>query len=266
MIYDCFIYFDEDMILDLRMNILNNHVDYFVIVESKYTHQGDIKGKNFDMSKFRKFEDKIIYLYDEENFLREGGWQHEHEKYQRNLILKVLKNANQEDYIFISDLDEIPDPKKFNEIYKHKFCAFNQKVYYYKFNLQSLSEVNWYGTRCCKKKNISSPQKIRVQKIKNYPLWRFDKLFKKKFHIINDGGWHFTYMKSVEDIIKKIKSFSHPEWNKTQYLNAKYLEEKILKGEDLFNRDMKYEKIDIKKINFPEYLIKNYKKYSDWFL
>ena len=121
MIYDCFIYFDEDMILDLRMNILNNHVDYFVIVESKYTHQGDIKGKNFDMSKFRKFEDKIIYLYDEENFLREGGWQHEHEKYQRNLILKALKNANQEDYIFISDLDEIPDPKKFNEIYATYF-------------------------------------------------------------------------------------------------------------------------------------------------
>ena len=68
MIYDCFMYFDEDMILDLRMNILSNHVDYFVIVESKYTHQGNIKGKNFDITKFKRFEDKIIYLYDENNF------------------------------------------------------------------------------------------------------------------------------------------------------------------------------------------------------
>jgi beta-1,4-mannosyl-glycoprotein beta-1,4-N-acetylglucosaminyltransferase len=257
-------YFDEDMILDLRMNILNNHVDYFVIVESKYTHQGQIKGKNFDITKFRKFEDRIIYLYDENNFYHDDAWRQEN--YQRNLILKALKNINQEDYIFISDLDEIPDPKKFDEIYKHKFCVFNQSIYYYKFNLQNISELNWYGTRCCKKKYLSSPQKIRSEKIKKYPLWRFDKLFKKRFYIINQGGWHFTYIKSTKDIVKKIKAFAHTEFNKPKYLDIKYLEEKILKGEDLFNRNIKYKKIDMNKNNFPEYLIKNYKSYSDWLL
>ena len=264
MIYDCFMYFDEDMILDLRMNILNNHVDYFVIVESKYTHQGQIKGKNFDIKKFRRFENKIIYLYDENNFYHGDAWKQEN--YQRNLILKGLKNANQEDYIFISDLDEIPDPKKFDQIYKHKFCVFNQTIYYYKFNLQNITELNWYGSRCCKKKYLSSPQKIRSEKIKKYPLWRFDKLFKKRYHIINQGGWHFTYIKSIKDIIKKIKAFAHAEFNKPKYIDLKNLEEKILKGEDLFDRNIKYKKIDINKNNFPEFLIKNYKRYSNWFL
>jgi beta-1,4-mannosyl-glycoprotein beta-1,4-N-acetylglucosaminyltransferase len=264
MIFDCFMYFDEDMLLDLRMNILNKYVNYFVIVESKYTHQGKIKGKNFDKNKFKKFEDKIIYIYDKNNFYCDDPWKQEN--YQRNLISKGLVNANMEDYIIISDLDEIPNPKKINQIYNYKFSVFNQKVFYYKLNLQSLSELNWYGSRCCKKKYLSTPQKLRSEKIKNYPFWRIDKFYKKKFNIIDDGGWHFTYLKTTDDIIKKIKSFAHLEFNQSKYLNKKNIEQKILNGEDIFNRNFKYKRINIKNGTFPEYLIANLKNYSKWFL
>ena len=54
-IYDCFMYFDEDLILDLRLNILNEHVKKFVITESTYLHSGRQKKLNFDYKNFPKF-------------------------------------------------------------------------------------------------------------------------------------------------------------------------------------------------------------------
>ena len=124
MIYDCFMYFDEDMLLDLRLNIMNKFVDYFVIVESKYTHQGKIKEKKFDLSNFEKFKDKIIYLYNEDKIDSGDTW--EQENFQRNIIEKVIINVKPDDYILISDLDEIPNPIKLEHIYKFKYSVFNQ--------------------------------------------------------------------------------------------------------------------------------------------
>ena len=264
MIYDCFMYFDEDMLLDLRLNIMHEFVDYFVIIESKYTHQGEIKEKKLNLSDFKKFQDKIIYIYNEDKIGKNNAW--EQENFQRNLINKGIIDAKPDDYILISDLDEIPNPKKLKKIFDHVYSVFNQSVFYYKFNLKNISEKNWYGTKCCKKKYLSSPQKLRNEKIKQYPFWRLDKVFKRKFHIIEDGGWHFTYIKTLSDIKNKIKSFAHKELNKEIYLNDAYLKKKIENGEDLFERDFKFEKVDINEKNLPSYLLKNLNKYSDWLL
>ena len=66
-IYDCFMYFDEEVVLDLRLNSLDKFVDYFVIVESIFTHKGEKRDLNFNDKKFEKFKDKIIYLvYDKQ--------------------------------------------------------------------------------------------------------------------------------------------------------------------------------------------------------
>ena len=264
MIYDCFMYFDEDMLLDLRLNIMNEFVDFFVIVESKYTHQGKVKDKKLNLSDFKKFKDKIIHIYNESKFENYNSW--EKENFQRNLIMEGINKAQPDDYILISDLDEIPNPKKLKNIYKHKYSVFNQSVFYYKFNLKNISETNWYGTRCCKKKYLISPQKLRNEKIKNYPFWRLDKICKKKFNIIEDGGWHFKYIKTLSDIKKKIKSFAHKEFNKDKYLDDTYLKQKIDNGEDLFERDFKFKKIEVNQNNLPTYLVENINNYSSWLL
>jgi len=228
-IFDCFMYFNEDVLLDLRLNMLDKYVDYFVIVESSFTHRGDKRKLQFDNKKFEKFKKKIIYLvYDNKpkdidevlnndhediksrkyilnSILRENG--------QRNFILNGLKDANEEDLVLISDVDEIPNLEKV-EISKidQKIIMFKQEMFYYKFNLK-LPEFFWTGTRACKKKYLKSPQWLRNIKVKKYSFLRLDVLFSEtKFidiKIIENGGWHFTYLKNAEQIQHKLRSYLH---------------------------------------------------------
>ena len=202
-IYDCFQYFNEDHIVDLRMNILNEHVDYFVISESNKTHQGKDKKINFNLNNFPKFKDKIIFVvaeYDQViNFQKHTGGEWPIEQHQRNSLINGLKDAQQDDLIILSDSDEIPDLKKLSEIKKgKKFIAFSQKMFMYKLNLQNLNESNWIGSKVCLKKNLPLPQKLRNLKFKKYPFWRLDK---RNLQII-DGGWHFSFLQNPEDISK----------------------------------------------------------------
>ncbi len=156
-IYDCFQYYNEDHIVDLRLNILDKYVDFFVISESTKTHQGKNKKINFDMNNFSKFKDKIIFITadykDNINFDKHTGGESPIEQHQRNSLIEGIKNASSEDLIILSDSDEIPDLKKLNKINpKKKFIAFSQKMFMYKFNLQNLDESNWIGTKITKKK------------------------------------------------------------------------------------------------------------------
>ena len=197
-IYDCFQYFNEDHIVDLRLHILNEYVDYFVISESTKTHQGKNKKLNFDIKNFSKFKNKIKFViadYKEDiNFDNHTGGESAIEQHQRNSLIEGIKNASSEDLIILSDSDEIPDLKKLSQIKKNKkFIAFSQKMFMYKLNLQNLGESNWMGSRIAKKKNLKSMQELRNLKFKNYPFWRLDKLYQQ----INNGGWHFSYMQTI---------------------------------------------------------------------
>ena len=228
-IFDCFMYFNEDVVLDLRLNMLDKYVDYFVIVESSFTHKGDKRELQFDNKKFKKFKNKIIYLvYDKRPNNIKEIFNDEHEddksrKYifnsilrengQRNFILNGLEDANEEDLILISDVDEIPNLEKL-EIgnINQKIIMFKQEMFYYKFNLK-LPNFNWTGTKACKKKYLKSPQWLRNIKDRKYSLYRFDVLFSEtKFidlKIIENGGWHFTNLKSAEEIEHKLRSYLH---------------------------------------------------------
>ncbi len=264
-IYDCFQYFNEDHIVDLRLHILNKHVDYFVISESTKTHQGKSKKLNFDVKKFSKFKDKIKFIiadYKEEvNFDNHTGGESIVEQHQRNSLIEGVKDASSEDLIMLSDSDEIPDLEKLYQIKKNKkFIVFSQKMFMYKLNLQNLNESDWMGSRIVKKKNLKSMQELRNIKFKNYPFWRFDK---RNQQIIN-GGWHFSYMQTPEQILNKLKSFSHGEYNKVN-INKEYIEEKILKNEDIFGRGNKLEKIEIDE-TYPEYIYQNKEKFLDWII
>ncbi|MDC3180098.1 hypothetical protein OA862_01835 [Candidatus Pelagibacter sp.] len=228
-IFDCFMYFDEEILLDLRMNILDKYVDYFVIVESTFNHKGEERKLHFNHKRFKEFENKIIYLvYDEKPkdikeilkndiepdisnkfiinaLLRENG--------QRNFIINGLKDADDDDYVLVSDVDEIPNLEKvdFSKINK-KILLFRQDMFYYKFNL-NLPNFYWTGTKGCKKRNLISPQWLRNIKDRKYNFFRFDTFFSKtkymNIKIINNGGWHFTNLKDAKEIEYKLKSYLH---------------------------------------------------------
>ena len=263
-IYDCFQYFNEDHVIDLRFNILNKYVDYFVISESTKTHQGNSKKLNFDINKFSKFKNKIKYViadFDRDILFNKHQWgESAIEQHQRNNIVKGIKDASENDLIILSDSDEIPDLKKLNQIEKNaKFIAFSQTMFMYKLNFQNLNESNWIGSRMCLKKYFPLPQKLRNMKFKKYPFWRVDQ---PKTQIIK-GGWHFSFLQSPSDIAKKIKSFSHGEFNTKDIVDEKNIEEKISSGEDIFNRGFSLKKILIN-TSYPEYIQNNKEKLSDW--
>ena len=264
-IFDCFQYFDEDHIVDLRLNILDRYVDHFIISESTKTHQGKDKKINFDIKKFSKFEKKIKFLvadYKEDiNFRNHKGGESPIEQHQRNTLIDGLKGASPNDLIILSDSDEIPDLSKIREINsRKKYIAFSQKMFMYKFNLQNLNESNWIGSRMTKKKNIKTMQDLRNLKFKKYPFWRIDK---KDLQII-EGGWHFSFLQTPEQIYKKIKSFSHGEYNDDK-LNKDLIEKKILQNEDIFDRGFKLKRVKIDD-SFPSYIFENKKKFSQWII
>ena len=264
-IYDCFQYFDEDHMVDLRLNILNQYVDYFVISESTKTHQGKNKKINFDIKKFSKFKNKIKFIVADYKeiikFKKHTGGESPIEQHQRNSLIKGIEDASSEDLIILSDSDEIPDLTKLNKINNNiKFVAFSQKMFMYKMNLQNVDESNWIGSKITKKKNITTMQNLRNLKFKKYPFWRFDK---KNLQTIR-GGWHFSFLQTPEQILKKIKSFSHGEFN-MKNVNEKNIEEKILKNQDIFGRGITLKKIELDS-SYPNYILKNKEKFSKWII
>ena len=265
-IYDCFQYFNEDHIVDLRLNILDELVDFFVISESTKTHQGANKKLNFNINSFTKFKKKIKYIvadYNEDiNFKNHSGGESLVEQHQRNSLIKGIEDAHLDDLIILSDTDEIPDLTKLNQIKKSsKFVAFSQMMFMYKLNLKNLNEKNWIGSKIALKKNISTMQNLRDLKFKKYPFWRFDK---KNLQIIQ-GGWHFSFLQTPQDINTKIKSFSHGEFNTHNITNEEKIKEKISQGVDIFDRGFELKKIDIDS-SFPDFILKNKKNFSSWIL
>ena len=266
-IFDCVMYWDEDMLLDLRFNILNDFVDYFVIVEGNKTWQNNSKEFIFDIKKFKKFEKKIIYVKGTDMPDGENPWVREN--FQRNCIERGLENSKKEDLIIISDLDEIPNPKmiKIFDI-KKKYAVFKQNHYYYKLNLQAQKKPFWLGSRICVKQFLKSPQWLRELKFKKRPFWRIDKL--RLNNILDNGGWHFCNLKTPKELLHKYKNlcetndkFVFKESISEEFLDEKKISDKIKFGLDIIGRDEVFKFVEINQ-SFPEYLIKNQDKYSSW--
>jgi beta-1,4-mannosyl-glycoprotein beta-1,4-N-acetylglucosaminyltransferase len=270
-IIDCFNYFDEDKILDLRLNILNDYVDQFVIVEAKEDHQGNKKKLNFKINNFRKFSKKINYIIQnkieiDKNLIIKKNWAKDHlrDQSQRNYIIKGLKNTSDEDWIIISDIDEIPNPKSFYLFNpNNKFAFFKQRFFYYKLNLLNKTTPFWYGSRICVKKYLKSPQWLRNFKIKKRNI--LNKLGFYNYQIIDNGGWHFSFIKDPAQIIKKIESFAHTELNIPKFKDKKKILQKIKNRKDLFDRNILYKKINLDN-SFPDYLLHNKNSYKKWII
>ncbi len=286
-------FFDEEMLLDLRLNIMDKYVDKFVITEATYMHSGKSKKLFFDINKFSKFKDKIIYIVvneqptdllkinendsDDEKLSKKTDNAKKREVLQINKTQDGFINADPDDIIIISDLDEIPNLKEidFKKI-KQKLIFFKQKMFYYKLNLFYKS-LNWYGTKACRKKNLITPEYLRSSKNKKYSLWRFDVLFSKfkynSIHFVKNGGWHFSNIRKPEDLEKKMQNFLHhvdyeQSGLKLDDLKKFMKEKKVMYDHSIDKRGNKWgegEKLQTTRIeDMPEYILKNIEKYKYW--
>jgi len=294
-IFDCFIYSDEEMLLDIRLNTLSNFVDKFIIVEANYKHNGDFKKKNFKIEKFKKFEEKIDYIFidkapDNLNIISEKDSENTKnskninnsillEHHQRNMINEGLTSAANNDLILISDVDEIPILDNIDfEKNKDNLIFFKQKMFYYKFNLL-YENFDWIGTKGCRKKSFISPQWLRDTKNKKYPFWRLDTYFNRNKYtnikLVNNGGWHFTQIKSSKDIFSKLNTFAHHVDFKGSGLKlddiAKAVEEKKILYDHSADKDKQDQKwigkktlINIDIESLPQYIATNKSKFEEW--
>ena len=289
-IFDCFMYYDEDLVLDIRLNILNKYVSNFVICEANFNHNGTKRDLKFNIKNFPKFKEKIIYIplessppnlkvieeYDNLEIKNSKILDNAvvRENFQRNYLHNEIKKFNDDDLIIISDLDEIPNLEKFKN--NSKISFFEQKMYYYKLNLLHENFL-WYGSKLCKKKHLLSPQWLRNVKSKKYSFWRLDTFFSKTKYsditFLKNGGWHFTNVKSPEKIDFKMKNFLHHLEYEESGLNVKDVkkiieEKKIFYDHSADKREKKWNptaKLIKEDENFlPEYIYKNKEKFEDW--
>ena len=263
-IFDCITFFDNNLMFDLRYNILNNYVDQFVICESLYDHTGKKKKKNFFWKK-EYSKKKIIYILMKYPFPKKNNrW--ENQAIQRDYLLKKLKFATSDDYIFFSDPDEIIRPEKLKNFkLKKKYGIFLQDFFNYKFNLFNRYESPWEGTRVAKKKDLKSIDFMR-QKVLSKNLKKFFKFnIEKNIEIIKNGGWHFNNIMNPKTISIKLKTFAHSEFSGKRFSSHKIIMEKIKKKKDLFERGHVYKKVKLDK-DFPKFLIDNKKRYKKFIL
>ena len=286
-------FYDEDLVADLRFNILDEHVTKFVVVESKFTHSGEKRNLLFDINKYSKFKNKINYIILENEpgnleIINDSDTADKknskyimnalkRENYQRNGITNGLKEASPDDLILISDVDEIPNLSNLElENINNEIILFKQNFYYYKFNLK-LEDMPWLGTKACKFKELKSPQWLRNVKDKKYPFWRLDILFSNKKYsnikFIENGGWHFSNMKSPAEIEKKMRTYLHHREYDINPLGEEKIKEIIKSKKSIYNlrADMKNEKFDgtqnLKPTDgseLPNYIKINKKKYLNW--
>ena len=288
-IIDCTSFYNEHMMYEVRLNVLKDKVDKFIVTESTFSHSGKKKKLNFDINNYPKFKDKIIYvaidkepqgIVEEKNnpyLQRSNSLKRIALSYDESL--KELKNFSNNDFIMLSDNDEIPNlnSEKFLKN-KNSIVLFNQLFFYYKFNLL-YDKMIWPGTKGCTKGKLKSLSWLRNIKLKKYPFWRLDTLFSSTkyidLNIIKNGGWHFTNLKSPEEMYDKFMNFGHHDEFRLSGITIEKIREKIINKEMIYDHfadksstnkwESNYKlKLADEKI-LPSYLINNKDKFSEWF-
>ena len=292
-IFDCTTFYNENLILNVRFNILDPYVDRFVICEAGYSHSGQKKKFNFDINNFSKFKHKIIYLKidnepDDLQYIYKNAKKIEPVEsakpnaikriaHQRNHLKEGILDASDDDLILYSDNDEIPNLKNFElDNVNNNLIYFKQKLFYYKFNLYC-DRYDWYGTKGCKKKNLIDFEWLRNLKAKKYKAFRLDTIFSKTKYInskiIKDGGWHFTQLKNINDLYEKlINQEDHQEFRNAKkkieeielLIKKKTIiyDHKVKKTANKFGKEFKLKTVSLD--NLPDYIKKNKNEYKDW--
>ena len=292
-IFDCTNYFNEDLMYGLRLEILDKYVDKFVVAESKYSHSGEPKKLHFDINRYSKFKNKIQYIVvDEEpddlvdlnslSYDQAQGMKRNNSlkriKQQYDILREGIHDADDNDLIILSDCDEIPNLENLESLKSEKIIIFKQLLFYYKFDLYH-DKMIWHGSKGCLKKNLLTFNWLRNIKNKKYKAWRIDTLFSKNKYtnvkIIKSGGWHFTNIKSPEDIFMKLSNYGeHNEFEMSDIdldkMSKLVKEKKVYFNHTADKTDSNkysygYELVKINKDLLPKFLVDNYSIFKDWF-
>lgn len=280
MIYDCFSFFNELDLLEIRLNTLDKVVDKFILAESTLTHTGNPKPLYYAENKdrFAKFSDRIVHIVvndfpamPEDMPVREKAWTREN--WQRNAIVRGLpKDIGDNDILLISDLDEIPDPA-----YVEKAAAnpagvtrFDLRAYCFFINLRNISYPIWNnGTRVLTWRTFNDPKTYAgagyteccVAAVNQGPSATRIR-FLKPTKIMKPAGWHFSYLGGVEAIQRKMKSIAHTEFDTEKRTSLDNIKNTLAKGKSLFNN---YERLlpELLDKRFPQYVLSQSQKFHN---
>lgn len=279
MVYDCFTFFNELDLLEIRLNTLDAVVDKFVIAEATRTHTGKHKDLVFQLnqSRFARFLDKIIYVVVEDLISEDEVAQDKYnlpwinENRQRNALRRGVENASQDDIIMVSDLDEIPKPELVNIA---RICLekgdqsvrFEMDFYNYYLNFKNFSYPKWtLGTVGVKYSAFLIGNIFRGFKCDRYTQATendgptFNKLrFMKCSTVLRNAGWHFSFLGGIDAIQKKLAAFSHSEFSSVP---RDVLERRLLEGKDLFGRVGVSFGV-VLDVVFPKYVVENKTKFA----
>lgn len=285
MIYDCFSFFNELDVLELRLNILSAVVDKFVLVESHLTHSNKPKELFFakNVERFGAFADKIIHVVVEKfpDNPNNDAWVFEH--FQRNAIMRALVDVEPDDIILISDVDEIPRPESIKEMVADDHVyLFRQRMYYYYINCidtsKQKSNASWIGTIGLRRDLLEEPQKLRQLGLLLTGLTDSRLIVRSYFKCVkffiadlrgyslkflDDAGWHFSFLGGALRIIAKLEAFAHQEYNKAEFKNPDKIKSMIANGEDIFGRGFTYAFVPLDS-SYPNYLLTHKEAYSEF--
>jgi hypothetical protein len=250
-VYDCFLLYEERELFELRVHELAQVVDVFVVVEGSLTFTGKARQRLVGPDLIQRLPPEIqrkiryIPIHAWEYPLGIADVQWEVEQFTRNQLARGLYDAKPLDFVWLSDVDEIPRPS----------CAYSlgtldMHLAYYKFNLVSTT-TRWRLARA-----------ITGYEAKRHSMTciRLGKGVAR--HQISDAGWHFSYLMSAEQIQNKLNSFSHQELNTVSVNNISHIEECIHSGRSIFGGSVvsffKHEDLGF----LPSHLIANKSKYS----
>lgn len=286
MIYDCFTFFNELELLELRLHELAGVVDKFVLVEATQTHTNQPKPLHYqeNRARFSAFHGQIIHVVVDDLPVSDDPWIPEN--FQRNCIARGLTGCRPDDFVLVSDLDEIPRARAvekmrreipFNENrlagavhallnsrpvksvfhrrgfrrrlrLNHPFVwKFEQAFYCYFLNCRSLSPASSFGTRMLRFRDFSCAEELRHSGYK----------------IVRDGGWHFSWMGGVRRIQEKLAAYSHQERNRPEIMAAGNIEQSLQGGHGFFNSEHRLKPVPLDD-SFPRYLLEHPEKYAHW--
>ena len=291
-IFDCTTFFKEKMMMDVRFNILDEYVSKFIVVESTFSHSGEKKKLHFNINDYPKFKEKIEYivienepvdLIKDDKLLKDSYYKRSNSlkriEQSYEYMLNGLDSAVDNDLILLSDNDEIPNLSSLliEDLKKTDYVIFKQLFFYYKFNL-FYDRVPWFGTKGCKKKRLKKLSTIRNLKNKKYPFWRLDTYFsdikQNNLKVVDKGGWHFTNIKTPEELFDKFINFGHHDEFELANIDLDRIKEKISNKEVFYDHLADKESLNrwsdnykLKKIDssyLPKYLAQNSEKFKDW--
>lgn len=250
MIYDCFLFYDELLLLEVRLKTLADIVDKFILVESTHTFSGHDKRLHYNMVKdeppFAAYKDQIVHIV-HDGVPSDNRWANQTE--QRNAIALGLRGAAPDDIIMVSDVDEILDPKMLYQVTgQHGPLRLEQKLFYYFFNCKSSAE--WFKAFFCRYKDFTGADKMRNDPAINMA--------------VSNAGWHFSYLMKPEQIAKKISRLSQFEYDTDHFRDVERIKKCLENRSDLFERgDHQYQ---IVKLDAPTCVLNNPEKYKDYIL